>query len=159
MHHVQALAGCSPKWHIEGSSSRQVWPRQLCLCLSEAAGGNSTAAQGEHPMRHVQIWSLRLGERPKDKEREREKRRWVREWEGIIVGVTDTEGERGSLHPVGFEVSKLQVQFSVMWYECLRCCGQIWTQGEPKIELKGLSLKELWKVWGQTCILKSQTKP
>lgn len=84
---------------LRGSSRRQVWPRQLCLCLSDAAGDDSTAAQGELPMRHVRIWSLRPGVRPKDRERERQMGRWVRESEGIALGVTDTEGDKGSLHP------------------------------------------------------------
>ena len=92
MHRVHSPSGCSPNWHIGGSSRRQVWPRQLCLCLSEAAGGDSTAAQGEHPMRHVWIWSLRSGERPKDRQGERE--RWVRESEGVKLEVTDTHRER-----------------------------------------------------------------
>lgn len=103
-----------------GSSRRQVWPRQLCLCLSEAAGGDSTAAQGEHPMRHVWIWSLgwrlRSGERREDRQRERARGRWVRDSEGIKSRVTDTEGERRLLHPVGFAVSS-PVQYNVM-FEC-----------------------------------------
>lgn len=73
--------------HGEKGSRRRACPRQLSLCQSETAGSHWTAAQGEHPMRHVQIWSLRLGERPTDSETRTEgrtspnRREKTREWQ------------------------------------------------------------------------------
>lgn len=54
-------------------------------------------------MRHVLIWSPS----PKDREKERQRIR------GYKLGVKDTEGERGSSHPVGTAVSKPQFQSSM----------------------------------------------
>ena len=47
-----------------GKQQKAEGSRQICLFLSETAGCDSTAAQGEHPMRHLLILSLRQGETP-----------------------------------------------------------------------------------------------
>lgn len=52
---VPAAAGCSPKWHIWEGDRRQVSPRHLSPCLSETAGFEWTAAQGERPVKCANV--------------------------------------------------------------------------------------------------------